>query len=250
MSSGGDILTAFRHSERALAEQIAEWEALEFGVAFTSPRFPLLPEANQLREVWLAEIDGEAAWQRAEAFYTDRGLTCRAWTPASGQSSEPVESLLSANGWKRDETKIFALADWNAAPSATPTIVRVLPARAMRKAYRATFDESTEEGRQSAEAAMERLNDPDLDAFVAMQDGKPAGRLSYFSVGDIARLTDLHIIKGLDSNQVGANLLDHALQLARRLAPKAVVATAPDSEVAFTRHGFVEANQATVFIRP
>jgi GNAT superfamily N-acetyltransferase len=239
-----NILTAIRRSDRALVEQIAQWESLDFGVAYTSTGFATLPEANQLRDVWLADVDGPTAFTRAEAYYAQRGLTCQAWTAASSQPPEPVDALLISKGWRRVDRLAMALVHWNApmehgrprhgevstrlwnAPQ-VPSVpsIRILPARAMRKAYRATFGDDEPLSTICAEAGLERLNDANLDTFVATLDGQPAGRISYLSVGDAARLTDLHVLPTMRRRHVGLHLVAHALQLARRLSPKALVAT-------------------------
>src|SRR5262245_38317879 len=137
MITDADVLTAIRRSDRALAEQLSEWESLDFGVAYYSKAFPNLAEANQLRDVWLADVDGEMAFARCEEFYKARGLECRAWSPASGQNIGPVESLLNGKGWQPNSYLAMGLVNRAALSIAADPHIRVLPARAMRKAYRA-----------------------------------------------------------------------------------------------------------------
>jgi predicted N-acetyltransferase YhbS len=154
---------------------------------------------------------------------------------------------MAAKGWKRIEQSILVLSDRNAASASANDAVRILPARAMRKAYRSTFDESSDEGKQQAEAAIERLDDSDLDAFVAMVDGKPAGRFSYLSVGDVARLSDLRVLLDFESGTVAGTLVHHALQLARRMSPKVIVARETDG-AHMERLGFTQAGCDVCFL--
>lgn len=260
-----DIIAAVRRSDRALVEQLSDWESLEFGVAHTSSRHPALASANQLREVWLAEISAESAYERAEAYYAERALTCRLWTPASGQAPEPVERLLLSRGWRCMDRAAMYLTTMDALTDAMPPAIRVLPARAMPKAFRQTF---AAEGAAAnadpafagaaadaqAEAAIDRLNDSNHDAFVATVDGVAAGRISYLQAGDIARLDDLTVLRAFRGRGVGGALVSHVLYLAKRLLPKILVATAPadcPERIGFLRGwGFELGGVVRDFVRP
>lgn len=115
----------------------------------------------------------------------------------------------------------MALANWPDVERATG--VRVLHARAMRSALRATFVEaespdSPAQRELSAGACEERLNDPQFDMFVATVDGNPAGRCALFQVGDIARVMDLSVLAPFADRGVDATLVLHVLSLAKRLA--------------------------------
>lgn len=232
-----------------MCEQIATWETLEFGVAFCCPEIPSFTGANQLRDVWLADIDGQTAFTRAEAYYAERGLTCLRWTPASGQAVEPVEALLTGKGWRRVETLAMGLRDWDASTLTDDESVRVLPARAMRKAYGKTF-----EGDPTGQAAgVERLNDAKHDAFVCTLDGEPAGRAAYVEVGDIARLADVFVLPRFRRRGVGRSLAGHFLRTARRLSPQAVVSSCESSDAAgrafLEKHGFADCGKLSTFER-
>ncbi len=254
MLSDQEVLAAARRSETALHEQIAQWEPLEFGVAYWASAFPHSAEANQLRDVWLADVDARSAFQRAEAFYAERGLTCRAWSPSAAQDVAPVASFLVDAGWRPMETLAMGLADSIGLSTVAATNVRILPARAMPKAFRQTFrrDEPGEE--QSTELAFERLNDSSLDAFVAMVEGAPAGRIGYLQVGDIARLSDVFVLPRFRRSGVGRALAGQFMQLARRLSPRVIVACPRAEEEAgakfLTRIGFRTVGRLTSFARP
>lgn len=139
----------------------------------------------------------------------------------------------------------MALANWPDVERATG--VRVLHARAMRSALRATFVEaespdSPAQRELSAGACEERLNDPQFDMFVATVDGNPAGRCALFQVGDIARVMDLSVLAPFADCGVDATLVLHVLSLAKRLAMRNIcvqVDEASDRKPAwFERFGF------------
>jgi GNAT superfamily N-acetyltransferase len=255
MSQALDPLTVFRRSERVLAEQIAQWESLEYGVAFIAPAFTDLPEANQLREVWLADLDAESVFTRTEAYFAAHELTCRMWTPASGQPIEPVEALLRRKDWQRREQVIYQQMNASPVTATIPSDVRVLPARAMPRAYRAAFETNEPLSEMRAHAAMERLNDSNLDAFVATVDGRAAGRISYLSVGDAARIFDVFVLPMHRRRGVGRAMMSYVLQLARRLLPKLLVAAGDPSKLDestsyWTASGFIPVARAVDFVRP
>lgn len=218
------IVTAARKSEQALCEQLSQWESLPYGVAFWSEAFPWAAEANQLRDVWLADVNGQSAFEQAEAYFEQRGLTCGRWTTASGQAVQPVADILVRHGWRKRTSTVWGLSSWALLESPANESIRVLPARAMPKALRATFDDGLPNSDQRAELAAERLNDSRLDLFVAMLDGKPVGRVGYLQVGDIARLSELFVLSESRGAGVGRAMATHFLQLARRLLPHVIVA--------------------------
>ncbi|MBI5764338.1 MAG: GNAT family N-acetyltransferase [Planctomycetes bacterium] len=242
-----EIVTAYRRSERSLVEQVSQWESLDYGVAYWSAAHPALAEANQLRDVWLADVAADEAFARAEDFFAQRGARCGKWTAASSQSEGPVLDLMTSKGWQRVETQVMSLARWNLAEVAVDPAIRILPARAMRKAHRATFGESSAEG----DAAVDRLNDSNLDEFVAMVDGVAAGRIGYLSVGDTARITNVFVLPAFRGRRVGMQLIAHVLRLAKRLLPKALVTGAESAadQVFLNRCGFDAAGTTVEFRR-
>lgn len=209
-----------------MVEQVSQWDSLDYGVAYWSTAHPTLPEANQLRDVWLADITADEAYAQSEAYFAERGARCGLWTIASSQSEGPVRDLLTGKGWQRLETTVLSLARWDLTEAPVETTIRILPARAMRKAYRATFDDSSTDG----DAAVTRLDDSNLDEFVATIDGAPAGRIGYLSVGDTARITNAFVLPAFRGHRVEFQLMAHVLRLARRLLPKIIVSGADTAE--------------------
>lgn len=253
MSNTFDILSAVRRSDRALAEQVSTWESLEFGVTHSSASFPTVFGANQLRDAWLVDVDGETAFERTEAYYRERNLTCLAWTPASSQAVEPLEALLIPKGWRRIDSLAMHMTDWSALDASSNQEIRVLPARAMPKAFRHSF---TETGASEVEtnAAFERLNDSNYDAFVAMSGDQPVGRVAYLEVGDIGRLAELFVAPARRGQGIDRSLLHHVVQLVRRLGPRAFVASVPASDTDgaefLNRTGFSANGTLAQFVRP
>jgi hypothetical protein len=253
--SANDPITAARRSEQAWWEQICTWESLEYGVAFTCERYPTLAAAQQLRDVWLAEATGAEAFDRAEAYFTERGLTCGLWSPASGQTIEPVAAIMNEKGWQRESLAVLGWTDSEKSPSETEhDDVRILPARAMRRAYR-SFLESLHTGDESAcDAAFDRLDDASYEVLLAVRDGAAIARIGYHEVGEFARLQEFSCLSAGDDDAIRRVLVAHFLLRAKRMLPRAVVACVPESstdEISFLQTcGFVVAGQLEQFRRP
>jgi len=244
-----DAISAFRRSEQAWCAQLATGDPLTFGVAYVAEEFPTLTGGTQLRDVWLADVDHKAVYSQAEAYFSARKSVCNYWVPAVDQPITDVAAVLAPHGW-RERHRVIRTLPPGAGIKATAGDFRILPARAMRKAYAATF---VNEPPDRVASAMRRLDDSNMDAFVAMRDNHPAGRIAYLEVGDIARMTDLFVIPEARQRGAGAALVSHFAQLARRLLPRVVVAACDREDTVATgflvRCGLVESGLSTEFVR-
>lgn len=244
-----DAISAFRRSEQAWAAQLATGDPLAFGVAYVAEGFPALPNATQLRDVWLADVNPTTVYSEAESYFASRNATCNYWVPALDQPIAAVRDMLLPHGW-REHHRVIRTLPPGAGIKATAGDFRILPARAMRKAYAATFAADPPD---RAAAALRRLDDSNMDAFVAMRNNHPAGRIAYLEVGDIARMKDLFVIPEARQRGAGAALVSHFAHLARRLLPRVVVAACDREDAVATtflvRCGLVESGLSTEFVR-
>lgn len=237
-----DSLSAVRRAGQVYYEQVAERQTLSCGIAFYSQRYAGLSAANQVREVVLAGgRTMEQAYPEVEAFYASQGLTCGRWAPASTQQSEPVGAFLTARGWEAVTSRTMLWRgeadEGTKGPATAPAAVkglRILPARAMRQAYQRFLE--ADEGVPAAQRALhvalklDRLDDPQLDLFVAVLEGEPVGVGGLFQVGDIARVEDFGIVPAFRGRGVGSALLSHIVALAHRLAIRVTCLETADSD--------------------
>lgn len=227
----GTTVGLLLRSTQALCGQLCEKQTLDYGIAYYSEPFADLAEANQFREVVIENpaLMPEALAQTQRCFQ-EKGLRCDRWAPAVDQPIEPLSSFLIDSGFHECRFTAMTLTrwvEWEADPC-----VRVLPARAMRTAYRATFIEadsprSSKARKSLADAYEQRLDDPPFDAFVAMVSGQPAGRCTLFQIGDIARVMDLVVRPAFASRGVDRALLAHVLTLAKRLTMRHICLQVP-----------------------
>jgi len=220
-------------SDQAFYQQITDRCTLEHGICVYSTRYPTLPQANQFREVVIARCeDIPTAFEAAESFFVQKDLTCYRWAPAQGCGTgfQPMADLdalttfLASKGYKKHVYNAMILTRWLAIKKINK--VRLLPARAMRAAFRRTFEQEVsnpEKAQVYADAYQERLDDPQLDMFVAMIGDMPVGRGALYQVGDIARIKDVYVcpVPHLDTNielaDIRCAILAHLLTLAQRL---------------------------------
>ncbi len=245
-------------STQAFCQQICDKQTFDFGIAFYSERFSTLPEANQIREVMLDDPGKIAdAFEQTNTWFAQRGLKCFRWSPAMDINSDPLAEFLTARCFEARTLVALHLAEWPVIGSSPD--VRVLPARALREIFRRTFFDSSVPADPAAreilaDSFMERLDDPQLDMFVATSDKKPAGRCGLHQVGDIARIVDLTVLPEFADRGVAESLLAHVLAMARRLAMPMVVAQAAEHDAArrelYRRAGFIETGRVMEFEFP
>ncbi|TWT41812.1 Acetyltransferase (GNAT) family protein [Phycisphaerae bacterium RAS1] len=235
MRAMADTITtaAIRRSNQRYFEQVCTRETIPQGYAYFQPAHPLVSALSFLGEAVIETGDSREAVPAARgadaaaavnAFFARRGAACSAWIPAAQQPVDAFSSFLPMLGYERREWTCLgrpptaAIEDVPAAP-----YVRVLPARAMRRAYTAAIAARFGDSSRDAETAsamtalhLDRLNDAGYDAFVALADDQPAGTAALFQVGEIGRVCDVFVMPALRRRGVGRELLRHALAAARR----------------------------------
>lgn len=234
--------SAFIRSQQSLHAHLSIPESLGIGSAYCAPSLPRVRDANQVCDVLLGGVDPAEAFDRVESHFAARATRCLRWTLSPDQSPAPVERHLTALGWAAAPCALLGTDHLPAdllrqpAPESAPHGIRILPARAMRRAFAATFIdapaalETAEPAGQRADAAVQRLDDSNYDVFVATLDGRPAGRAALMLAGDIGRVHDLFVLPGLRGRGIARALLRHVFQLAYRLRPRVVVADVPGNE--------------------
>ena len=245
---------AVRWTSRVYDELVSAREAIDCGYAYTCEEFPDLSRCNFVGEVWLDDLERPAAESVAEHFAARR-VPCHGWVPAEGQEAEEVGRIALPLGFERYETRAFVLA--RAASPAAPRL-RVIGARAMRRAYtrvaahRARLVGAARE--QALACQLRRLEEPQYDAFVALEGDEPVGMVSVLQVGPQARLCDLYVLPERRRQGVGTGLLLYAIATARRwsLSPICAAAPADSAEAAgvLERAGFAPGGMIVGFRRP
>lgn len=245
-------------SEQAYCLQICEKDTLDFGISYSNAELRDVPEANQFREVLVENpADIPAAFAQGEAWFCERGLTCWRWAPAGGIASTELAGFLTKNGFVEQKLTCLSLSRWVDIASGSEPI-RVLPARAMRAAFKSSLVQSeSNRNRVSLYRAEQvydlRMDDAQLEMFVALVNNQTAGRCGLYQVGDIARVMDLTVLPGFSCEAVARGLLSHALAMAKRLAMRQICTAIEEGDAVrfnlFTDAGFEPAGTICEFDR-
>ncbi|HMQ15356.1 MAG TPA: GNAT family N-acetyltransferase [Phycisphaerae bacterium] len=253
MGDLSQVVSAVRRSDQVYYELVSSRHTIDCAYAYTCGDFPDLAECNFVGEVVLADTPDPVAL--VNAHFAERGLRCHRWEPAAIQPPAPVEALVSPLGFERRETAALGLSR-EPAPAQCP--VRILGGRAMRRAYTAVVAQrSAAGGRLSDQLArhqLERLNEPQYDAFVAISGDDPVGMVSLLQVGEIGRICDLYVLPDRRGRGVAAALLAHVISTARRWSLRTLCArVAVENDAAlrvFSRAGLEEHGRIVSFSRP
>lgn len=227
-------VSALLRAEQAYVAQLADPESLDHGIAFVARRFKSLDDANQFREVVIETPDQiPAVFNAVQDYFAKQGAPCRVWAPAADAPVDALDPFLRQNGFTPRHFNGLRITEWVDLPN--PDGLRILPARAMPKAFDAVLhrryaDPANPSNSDRIAAAIERLNDPRTDAWVALRDGHPAGYCSLFQVGDVARLSDAYVVDESRRAGIATAMIGHALRLARRLMFRIVTARAPTDD--------------------
>jgi GNAT superfamily N-acetyltransferase len=217
MSRVSTATAAVRRSNQTYLEQVSQSVSLSCGVAYFNPAHPRVPGCNLLGEVLLDDGTPDPV-ALVQSFYDERHLTCFGWIPAADQDPEAVGRLLEPRGYQRCEKLTYLFPPGGTVSGEEG--VRILGARAMRRAYTRMIAERSAEHDDLSDdltaVQLERLNDPQYDGFVALFEDEPVGIVSVYQVGEIGRVCDLYVARGRRGRGVATALLGQAIQTARR----------------------------------
>ena len=89
------------------------------------------------------------------------------------------------------------------------------------------------------DAAMLHLDDPHVDAWLALRAGRPVAAVSLLNDGDVGCVRDLYVTPAARGRGIGRLLLDRALESAARSGHRHVLAgVAPGGTGLFAAAGF------------
>lgn len=253
MSLTAIATTAIRRSSQVYFELTSTRETVACGYAYANPRLPSLPACNFVGEVLLDDEDAPDPVGLVEGHFAERGVRCHRWIPAEAQDPQPVADLVEPLGFERSDALTFVQRRM---PPLDDSI-RMLPARAMRRAVAAVVAERGAALNLAGEldgAQTERLDSPQYDAFVAMRGDEPAGMLALLQAGQIGRVCDVYVCAAHRGRGVGRAMVAYATQTAMRWALRPICAQAAEANRParrfLERSGFDECGTIARFVRP
>ena len=248
------LLAAHYRLLQAYDGLVADPVALDGAIAFDCPRFSDLPNACHAGD-FVGMPDGATALRELDAYYAPRGARCSRVRIAGGAYRRSMDDAFAAAGFTPR-----AVVAWRATSAPTtrpsPPHVRVVSARALRRAYSALLSErgGRDVDARMTEYELDRLDNPQFDAWVAEFEGAPCACVALLQVGPIGGLFDLYVRPEFRRRGLGSALVAYALAAARRWALRQVLAgcgehNAPAQALA-TRLGFRRDGILPAFCRP
>jgi ribosomal protein S18 acetylase RimI-like enzyme len=248
-----DLVRFFHRTELHWLQHLAEQTQLDMGTAFANPDLPEVYDANCIFDAALPEEMTPAdAVEQAEAHFREQGTRCTTWVmnPAlPSEQTEPLAAHLKDRQYRTDENDIMYLRHLPQGKVVEAGGLKIIPARASFRHSRELAEEGARNWgvEQLAEAAMLHLDDPHVDALLALKEQQAAAKVAVLSVGEIGRIEDLYVAERFRGQGIGLTMMSRALEIcARSLFKHVFLSVAPDNRRAismYERLGFEKIGQ-------
>lgn len=221
-------LAAFHRTEMAFVRLVRESHRLACGEAHHFAATPTYPGGCLVTDFECEPDQISAALREIDEHYRAIGGRCDRISARPGAPAEEFDAGLRANGFIRKDRSCHArLAAARAVDSSSDQAMlqfrdlKVLPARAMPRAYRKILTEQLEalaESSREIELAMalDRLDDAQFEPWVAMRGDHAVGTAALHSVGDIGGVHCVYVTPEARRSGVGTALLQRISQTAHR----------------------------------
>jgi ribosomal protein S18 acetylase RimI-like enzyme len=254
------LVRLFHQTQLNWSRHLAEEQLLDLGIALFNPELPQVIDANLIMDAVLPGGIGPAdAIAAAGEFYRERGsrLSGLILSPAANPhpSPEPLKTHLEASGWSSESREILRLNRRPAASAiAIPAGTKIIPARASFRHARRLAEETTAGNTQQTDAALLHLDDPHVDALLALQDGQAVAGVSVLAMGEVGRIDQLYVSEGHRREGLGKLMLSRALEIcARGLFKHVLLSTSPAETAAqalFKDFGFEPIGKIELYRTP
>lgn len=257
--SQSDLIRLFHRTSLHLAEELAEGVQLDAGTAFCSSEFPLVHDANHLREAALPQgMSPAEAVAQVEVHFQSHGTRCAYWVmnpSAPAAKTEPLVRHLVEMGFAAKVKNVMHLQ--RPASLREAAGLKIIPARAAYKHARELAQERGmslgEAGPQWSEAMMNQLDDPHWDALLALKDGRAVATAGVLAVGDLGRIEHVFVSEPYRRQGIGRTILGRAMEIcARSLFKHVFLSVTPENDAAIRLYetcGFETIGQALTYAR-
>ena len=257
-ASAEDLMRFFHKTELHWGRHVAEETQLDVGTALSNPELKTVWDANRMLDAALPDgVDPAHAVEEAEAHFAKVGATCWSWTLARSAPAErigPLAEHLISRGFLEDGFDVMYLDQPRGMEEAAG--LTIIPARASFKHYRMLAEEWAGQYNTPdfVEAVMMHLDDPHVDALVALKDQKPAGFVAVLSVGEIGGIQEMFVSGAFRNQGIGRTMMSRALEIcARSLFRHVFVGVDPQNAAAvqlYSKAGFKRLGRYVQYRRP
>jgi len=239
------LLRLFHQTELNWARHLGEEQVLALGTAIFNPELKAVVQANS---VFCASMPvGAGAAEKlaeAQAFYREKGTKLGGIVvgPVAGSGGERLE-FLAQSGWVLQRREILRLARRPAAsPVGVPEGVKIIPARASFRHFRQLAVEMAADNAQLAKASMLHLDDPHVDALLALQEGRAVAGVAVLAMGEVGRIDQLYVSDKVRRHGMGELILSRTMEICARALFRQVLvgcgAEEPAALALFRKFGF------------
>jgi ribosomal protein S18 acetylase RimI-like enzyme len=243
-ASSEDLLRYFQKLELHWGRHVGEETQLDVGTALVNPQLPEVWDANRVIGAALPEgVSPEQAYAEVEEHFASARGRCCTWAMAVGapeaQTKPMVEYLLS-RGWRDCGFDVMYLTQPPRGTIVEESDLKIIPARA---SFRHVRDLAIEwQGASGADTAEMHLDDPHVDALIALKDGRAAAYVAVLSVGEIGGIQDIYVAKEFQRQGIGRTMMSRAMEIcARSLFRHVLVGVGPENAAAvklYEKFGF------------
>jgi len=226
-AAAADLPRLFARVNHRWAEQLAEPETLDMGVAIVNAKLSGVADANQLVDAAVpAELSAAQAVRVAEEHFAAAKSICRQWTintSLAAAAAAPLADALRQAGYRPIEHDILRLHQANLAAADNPPGVQIIPARASYRHVAQLAEEKylslgydADLTRQLVESEITRLDDPHFDSLLALREGQTLGTVGAMAVGELGRLTGPWISPSARGQGLGKLLMSRVIDICAR----------------------------------
>jgi len=256
------LLRYFHQTELQWTRHTSQEAQLDVGVALHNAELRRTYAANRVLDAAVPEdLSPAEAVRLADEHFAEVGSTCWQWVvnpSATSQRTRPLVEHLTSLGWSRDACDVMYVDRMPTAPITIPSDhgLTIIPARASYKHARQLYEEAAADWAtpELADADMLHLDDPHVDALLALKDGRAVAHVGVLAAGEIGRIESVYVTKPMRGRGVGTLMISRAMEIcARSLFKHILLGVAPDKANAiavYQKFGFRRVGQFIAYQRP
>lgn len=218
------LVRAIQRSNLILARMTAEETALDGATALTNPERPGVSFANCAMEVDVPQGQTAArVLENIDAHFTERGLRGLMLSAANEWPADMLP-LLETRGYRPRKMNVFLVTDYVSSRELNNNL-QIIPGRAAYAELRKLFEESAAD---TADAMLDRLDEPRAEVFLGRLHSQPAGVVVVVTLGQIGVIDFVYTATSARGQGVATTLLAHALDHCQRAQFEQVILEAPE----------------------
>jgi GNAT superfamily N-acetyltransferase len=256
-----DLVRLFHRTDETWIQHLAEPEQLDSATAYANPALDQVPYANHVRNAALPPgTTPEQAVADVQAFFTRAKTRCHFWLTnpsAPADQTQPLIDHLLSLGHRPHPIDILYLRHLPKAPVPQAGGLTIIPARAAYRHIEHLARQHAAERRlheQHAQARLQHLDDPHVDALIALKDQQPAGHVDVLAVGELGRIEHLYTAPTFRRQHIAQTLMSRALEICARSLFKHVFLMCPPTnhpaQSLYRKLGFEKLADLTAYEAP